>query len=134
MARPRRTRRNAYRDAGVDHILVSPEDREEHDRMRTVETIAFVLSDPKTRKLYADAFAPSVFSGGYREVATNVLDVNFLMDPRHDPNHSALAEFEGTVFFYDEEYDTGYLYNRDVGVVVLEGCGGANDFDASNLI
>jgi hypothetical protein len=30
----------AYRDAGVDHILVQPEDREIDDWMRTVEKIA----------------------------------------------------------------------------------------------
>jgi hypothetical protein len=30
----------AYRDAGVDHILVPPEDREMDDWIRTVEKIA----------------------------------------------------------------------------------------------
>ena len=30
----------AYRDAGVDHILVQPEDRDIDDWMRTVEKIA----------------------------------------------------------------------------------------------
>jgi len=33
-------RLDAYRSAGVDHILVSPEDREIDDWMRTVEKIA----------------------------------------------------------------------------------------------
>ena len=37
-------RLGAYREAGVDHILVQPEDREIDDWMRTVEKIARAAS------------------------------------------------------------------------------------------
>jgi len=37
-------RLDAYRDAGADHIMVQPEDRDTDDWMRTVEKIARVAS------------------------------------------------------------------------------------------
>jgi Ca2+-binding RTX toxin-like protein len=74
----------------------------------------------------------SGFSDGsnYQELASNAIDPLTVI---LDPYFVAGGDDQGTIFFYNEATDTGYLYHNHE-VIVLEGCGNADDFSEANLV
>jgi Ca2+-binding RTX toxin-like protein len=68
-------------------------------------------------------------AGNYKEVATHAIDpLTVITDP-----YFMDGDKQGTIFFYNEATDTGYLYHNSE-VIVLEGCGSADDFSEANLV